>query len=99
MIFLRKLQQIIHFHVLRKLDLSRSHHTDRLKRGLISKNSTHAESRLITIVIQGTCCPLGYERVYLPLCQVADTPFHFQGDMFCAMFGIYGIGSIIYHMN
>ena len=20
--------------------------------------------------------PLGYERVYLPLCQVADTPFH-----------------------
>ena len=24
--------------------------------------------------------PLGYERVYLPLCQVADTPFHIQGD-------------------
>ena len=23
---------------------------------------------------------LGYERVYLPLCQVADTPFHIQGD-------------------
>ena len=24
--------------------------------------------------------PLGYERVYLPLCRVADTPFHIQGD-------------------
>ena len=25
------------------------------------------------------------ERVYLPLCKVADTPFYFQGDgMFCA---------------
>ena len=23
--------------------------------------------------------PLGYERVYLPLCKVADTPFHIQG--------------------
>ena len=24
--------------------------------------------------------PLGYERVYLSLCKVADTPFHIQGD-------------------
>ena len=24
--------------------------------------------------------PLGYERVYLPLCKVTDTPFHMQGD-------------------
>ena len=23
---------------------------------------------------------LGYERVYLPLREVADTPFHIQGD-------------------
>ena len=23
---------------------------------------------------------LGCERVYLPLCKVADTPFHIQGD-------------------
>ena len=23
--------------------------------------------------------PFGYERVYLPLCKVADTPFHIQG--------------------
>ena len=27
--------------------------------------------------------PLGYERVYLPLHKVADTPFHIQGgDIF-----------------
>ena len=24
--------------------------------------------------------PVGYERVYLPLYKVADTPFHIQGD-------------------
>ena len=24
--------------------------------------------------------PLGYERVYLPLFNVAETPFHIQGD-------------------
>ena len=24
--------------------------------------------------------PLGYERVYLPLDEVAGTPFHIQGD-------------------
>ena len=24
---------------------------------------------------------LGYERVYLPLCEVADTPFHIQRDV------------------
>ena len=27
--------------------------------------------------------PLGYERVYLPLYKVADTPFHTQGDDMC----------------
>ena len=26
------------------------------------------------------CSPLGYERVYLPLYKVADTPFQIQGD-------------------
>ena len=26
-----------------------------------------------------TCHPLGYERVYLPLYKVADTPFHNPG--------------------
>ena len=30
-----------------------------------------------------TILPLGYERVYLPLCKVADTPFHIQGDELC----------------
>ena len=25
-------------------------------------------------------CPRGYERVYLPLYKVADTPFHTQGN-------------------
>ena len=25
-----------------------------------------------------TCRPIGYERVYLTLCKVADTPFHIQ---------------------
>ena len=32
----------------------------------------------------GTIRPLGYERVYLPLCKVADTPFHIQGDKLSA---------------
>ena len=27
---------------------------------------------------------LGYERVYLPLGKVADTPFHIQGDDLCS---------------
>ena len=32
----------------------------------------------------GTLRPLGYERVYLPLFAVADTPFHIQwDDWFC----------------
>ena len=31
--------------------------------------------------------PLGYERVYLPLCKVADTPFHTQGaEMMCVIY-------------
>ena len=25
--------------------------------------------------------PLGYERVYLPLYKVADTPYYIQGDV------------------
>ena len=28
---------------------------------------------------------LGYERVYLPLREVANTPFHFQGDNMSAV--------------
>ena len=31
--------------------------------------------------------PLGYERVYLPLCKAADTPFYIQGnDIYIYMF-------------
>ena len=29
--------------------------------------------------------PLGYERVYLPLYEVADTPIHIQGDEICTV--------------
>ena len=28
---------------------------------------------------------LGYERVYLPLGKVADTPFHIQGDEYVCL--------------
>ena len=31
-------------------------------------------------VITRSICPLGYERVYLPLHKVADTPLHIQRD-------------------
>ena len=30
--------------------------------------------------LTGICCPLRYERVYLPLYKVAYTPFHIQGN-------------------
>ena len=30
--------------------------------------------------------PFRYERVYLPLCKVADTPFHIQGDDLLSLF-------------
>ena len=29
--------------------------------------------------------PLGYERVYLPLCEVADTPFHIPAENLCLL--------------
>ena len=29
--------------------------------------------------------PLGYEKVYLPLYKVADSPFHIQGDGIMAL--------------
>ena len=35
---------------------------------------------LDNFIIKDNHRPLGYERVYLPLCKVADTPFHIQGD-------------------
>ena len=34
------------------------------------------------VMVQIIICKgvFGYERVYLPLCKVADTPFHIKGD-------------------
>ena len=32
-------------------------------------------------ILRGNLRPPGYERVYLQLCKVADTPFHIQGDV------------------
>ena len=32
--------------------------------------------------------PLGYERVYLRLCKVADTPFHIQGGEVLIVFSL-----------
>ena len=32
------------------------------------------------ILLTGKYLPLGYERVYLPLHEVADTPFYIQSD-------------------
>ena len=32
---------------------------------------------------------LEYERVYLTLCEVADTPFHIQGDVLYLQFTPY----------
>ena len=37
--------------------------------------STFSVGRSIFMIFR----PLGYGRVYLPLCKVADTPFHIQG--------------------
>ena len=34
----------------------------------------------MSVLSVGTRGPLGYERVYLPLCKVADTPFHIHGN-------------------
>ena len=30
--------------------------------------------------------PLGYQRVYMPLCKVADTPFHNQMDKLLSIY-------------
>ena len=35
---------------------------------------------------------LGYERVYLPLCEVADTPFPIQGDVMVNIVYFFQIG-------
>ena len=38
--------------------------------------------------------PLGYERVYLPLYKVADTPFHIYGDEICTSDGMQFVGEL-----
>ena len=44
------------------------------------KYTTILCSRLLTLgALSSTRSHLGYERVYLPLYKVADTPFHIQG--------------------
>ena len=41
--------------------------------------------------------PLGYERVYLPLCEVADTPFYIQGDDM--LLYVYGVSDSTHCLN
>ena len=58
--------------------------TDRSFPGL--SNVTHVLTKgyaplsLSIASLPTTCSPLGYERVYLSFCQVADTLFHIQWD-------------------
>ena len=44
----------------------------------------HLYVELLKVVITGTYCHLWHKGVYLPLCNVEDTPFLIQGDeIFC----------------
>ena len=47
-----------------------------------NNGSTHASVQSICVAMcdRGLCHHLEYERVYLPLREVADTPLHIQGD-------------------
>ena len=49
-----------------------------------SNFSCEKERKIARLETAGdTSRPLGYERLYLPLYKVADTPFHIQrGDLF-----------------
>ena len=38
------------------------------------------EDLKVCTVFPGIDCCIGYERVYLPLYKVTDTPFHIQGE-------------------
>ena len=48
-------------------------------------------SSIATVTGEGSSIyrPLGYERVYLPLCKVAGTHFHIEEDYIIFTFGIY----------
>ena len=43
-----------------------------------------------------TLRPLDYERVYLPLYKVADTPFHIQGEDLCSAVSVLGQPTMLY---
>ena len=43
-------------------------------------SALRVELIMVMLRVMGKIRPLGYERVYLPLCKVADTPFQVQGD-------------------
>ena len=59
---------------------------DKLEKPSNTNGSLNIESGIVSVqkklVKQGDKKinpPLGYERVYLPLCELADTPFHILG--------------------
>ena len=47
-----------------------------------SDNWINEDAVKVVLHVQISYCSLGYKRVYLPLCKVADTPFYFQ-DVMC----------------
>ena len=63
------------------VDIASKIHTHSLS-GYVTYIKTYFIKSCLILVIFSTVIfrPLGYERVYLPLCKVADTPFHIQGD-------------------
>ena len=57
----------------------------------LSRPALMANRLLLAVVVWAyfmrQLVPVEYERVYLPLYKVADTPFHIQGDELCSMSG------------
>ena len=49
-------------------------------RSALSSHSPGVKTKVTGQSFLSTTRPPGYERVYLPLCKVADTSFHIQGD-------------------
>ena len=64
-------------------------------KGMLHTDSLQAAGPYYMVsLLQEPNRPLGYERVYLPLCAVADTPFHIQADVY-----IYGFKQILQLIN
>ena len=60
---------------------------------------SHDGSRQPPLMSLTTDRPRGCERVYLPLCKVADIPFHIQGDeIFLIPVWILRAPSFVYRM-